>query len=220
MSNTLVDPRVSRANFDRELARYREFQADYIRRGWWIAKAEFPIVFVVFGSDKGLVKTVVFGALLDFTNYDLWPPSVKLVDPFTMVPYKARELPSPLLRRVGSPQPTTPAGPAGGAQATPAPPTGPTQPGSGPTPPAAPAVELVQPIAQSWGPDEVPFICLPGIREYHDNPAHTGDSWLLHRGRGEGTLHFILEQLYKYGVRPLKLAIQVQLQFHAEEVPA
>lgn len=46
-----------------------------------------------------------------------------------------------------------------------------------------------------------PMICLPGIREYHLHPAHTGDAWLLHRGKdGEGSLGFILDKLYEYGV--------------------
>ena len=45
-----------------------------------------------------------------------------------------------------------------------------------------------------------PFICIPGIREYHNHPAHTGDSWLLHRRDGEGTLGFIVDKLYEYGI--------------------
>src|SRR5258706_394570 len=31
-----------------------------------------------------------------------------------------------------------------------------------------------------------PFLCLPGIREYHNHPQHTGDDWLLHRAVGAG----------------------------------
>jgi hypothetical protein len=50
-------------------------------------------------------------------------------------------------------------------------------------------------------PDEIPFLCIPGVREYHQHPAHTGNSWLLHRGTGEGTLFFIVDQLWKYGVQ-------------------
>src|SRR3990170_4344879 len=47
----------------------------------------------------------------------------------------------------------------------------------------------------------LPFICIPGIREYHIHPAHTGDFWLLHRKKGgEGTLGFIIDKLYEYGI--------------------
>jgi len=49
--------------------------------------------------------------------------------------------------------------------------------------------------------DKIPFFCIPGVREYHNHPAHTGDSWLLHRGTGgEGTLGFLVEKLYQYGI--------------------
>jgi hypothetical protein len=58
----------------------------------------------------------------------------------------------------------------------------------------------IQELAQK---DEMgfPFICIPGIREYHEHPAHTGDLWLLHRKKGgEGTLGFILDKMYTYGI--------------------
>lgn len=37
-----------------------------------------------------------------------------------------------------------------------------------------------------------PFLCLPGLREYHHHPQHTGDDWLLHRVAGEGRLGRVL----------------------------
>ena len=171
----LVDPAVSRAKFAREVARYRELEDDYIRRGWWMVRAEFPEVFVVFGSPAVNPPAVAFGALLDFTNYDLWPPSVRLVNPFTRVRYRPDELPTRLPRRL------------------PGPPDG-----------AGQSAVVVQPLVQHHGPDGVPFVCLPGVREYHQHPAHSGDSWLLRRSRGEGTLHFLLDQLDRFGVRPIK----------------
>ncbi|WP_241359668.1 putative metal-binding protein, partial [Escherichia coli] len=68
---------------------------------------------------------------------------------------------------------------------------------------------------QALGPDDIPFLCLPGVREYHDHPAHTGDSWLLHRRSGEGSLHFILESIWKHGVEPLdgfNVMVQVEVR--------
>lgn len=29
---------------------------------------------------------------------------------------------------------------------------------------------------------KLPFLCVRGVREYHEHPQHTGDSWLLYRG--------------------------------------
>lgn len=162
---TLVDPRVSITKFDREIALYKNLERDFCSRGWFMAKAEFPEVFVVFTCPKVTPSVVMLGALLDFTNYDFLPPSVRLVNPFTRVPYKYDELPSRLERNVGKE-----------------------------------GVIQIQPMMQpGYTPDALPFLCLPGIREYHDNPAHTGDSWLQRRGKGEGTLIFILEQIAKYG---------------------
>lgn len=175
----LVDPAVSRAKFDLEIAKYRELEDYHLRRGVWLVRAKYPEMFVVFGAPKLKPPAVIFGALLDFSNYDLWPPSVKLVDPFTRVPYKHGELPYHLLR-----QPSTPSSPA---------------------PPGQVQMVMQQPddLMQAHSLDEIPFLCIQGVREYHEHPAHTGDPWLLHRDGGKGTLHLLLERIYKYGVEPL-----------------
>ena len=200
----LVDPNVSRAKFSRELAEYRAIEDEHIRRGWWILRAEYPEVFVVFANSQLRPPAVIFGAVLDFTNYDLWAPSVKLVDPFTRQPYKAKELPTVLKRRtVMSPPPEIAAMVSlQGGQAA--------------------QMMREDPLMQAHSPDEEPFLCLPGIREYHEHPAHTGDSWLLHRARGEGRLYFILEKLYRYGVQPIN-SYNIQMvpiiNFGQQEVP-
>lgn len=49
-------------------------------------------------------------------------------------------------------------------------------------------------------PDDFPFICIRGVREYHDHPAHSGDSWFLYRTKGEGKLGFILDQLFNFSI--------------------
>ena len=41
------------------------------------------------------------------------------------------------------------------------------------------------------------FLCLPGIREYHSHPQHTGDDWLLHRPMQEGSISTISERLWR-----------------------
>lgn len=191
-SEILVDPAVSRAKFERELTGYAAIAADRRRLGWWLLSAEFPEILVAFATPQLRPPAVAFGALLDFTNYDLWPPSVKLVSPFTGVPYRVKELPPALMfkRRLPNPQQVD-------------------LPGVGVT-----EIYSEQALLVAHGPDEVPFLCLPGVREYHDHPAHTGDDWLLHRNRGEGTLYFILDKLYRYGVEPLKgfeYRIQIQI---------
>lgn len=196
----LVDPAVSRAKFDREVERYRQMGDDCRRRGWWLLDATFPNVLVAFVAPQVRPRPLVFAVRINFDNYDLWAPSVRLVDPFTGALLKTRELPPGLtfMRLV---------------------------PGEGMVEIEGlgklPAQNVPQPLLQHYGPDELPFICLPGIREYHEHPGHSGDDWLLHRDRGEGTLYFLLEKLARYGLEPVKqyqLALQV-VGFANGEVP-
>ncbi len=56
-----------------------------------------------------------------------------------------------------------------------------------------------------------PFLCLPGNREYHNHPQHTGDDWLLHRAAGEGRLAVIAERIWQRMVRNV-IGLQVVLQ--------
>jgi len=59
--------------------------------------------------------------------------------------------------------------------------------------------ELQSLMQQNKG--KLPFLCIAGIREYHNHARHTGDLWFLHRKiGGEGTMGFIVEKLYDYGV--------------------
>ena len=173
-----MDPAISRIKFDREIATFRSIAAERRAQGWWLFEASYPEVLFAFVAPQLRPAPVLFGVLLDFTNYDLWAPSVRFVDPFTKRPYLAREIPPSLIlqRKIILPVP----GMEGINQ------------------------EGFQPLLLSHSPDMEPFLCLPGVREYHDHPAHTGDSWLLHRDSGEGTLHFLLETIAKYGVEPLR----------------
>jgi hypothetical protein len=185
-----VDEAVSRRKFDRELAAYQILQPDYRKRGWILAKAEFPVVEVVFGTPKTRPPAIVCAVRLDFTNYDLVPPSVTFVDPFSGTPLPAKALGGFAMSKL-----------LGMEGATPETVTARLQSGA-----------TVQPLLQAHRPEDVPFLCLPGVREYHDHPAHTGDSWLLHRRSGEGSLHFILEQIWASGVNPIRdINYQVQV---------
>ena len=184
----VVDPGVSQAKFDREVAAYRELEVTYRKRGWLLLDAKFPEVLVAFAATKLRPAPIVAAVVMDFTDYDLRPPSVRFVDPFTREKLLASNVPFQMYRR-------------------------PPMPG---VPPEAIAAFMQQggiqlsPLLQSNRQDDYPFLCLPGVREYHDNPAHTGDSWLLHRGSGEGSLAFILEKIWTYGVMPIS-GYQVQL---------
>jgi len=69
--------------------------------------------------------------------------------------------------------------------------------------------------------DQIPFFCIPGVREYHEHTAHTGDAWFLHRKRaGEGSLCFILDNLQLYGTNPItSFNLQINLNGQFVNVP-
>lgn len=179
----VVDPAVSRAKFDREVADFRAMAADYAARGWFLLEAEFPEILVLLAAPQIKPSPIVTGVLLDYADYDVRPPSLRLVDPFSRQPYAAvAELPTQLLREIEMDAPQIMGLPG-----------------------MAPArMVQQQPLMQPYpdGPDP-PFLCLAGVREYHDHPAHSGDRWELHRAAGAGKLVRLLEVIDTYGIRPL-----------------
>ena len=190
-----VDPAVSRTKFDREIAEYRSTEADYRARGWFLVRAEWPVAIVVLASKKTTPPTVVTAVQFDYTNYDAEPPSVRFVDPFSGRLLLNKEIPTRLLRRVAGPAILAPDG----------------------------AAELpVQDLLQGNSPEDVPFLCIAGVKEYHDHPGHTGDPWELHRPNGEGRLVRLVEIISKYGLEPVaSLAVNLspQLSFALTEPP-
>jgi hypothetical protein len=199
-----VDPQVSRAKFDRELAEYWQLEADYRRRGWLLIRAEFPLVLVVLAAPQLAPPAIVTGVAFDYTNYDMLPPSVRLVDSFTGEPYMANELPTYLKRAVEAGGPPIP-----NLQL-----------------PLGAQARLIsqQPLMQWYGPEDIPFLCIAGVREYHEHPGHSGDAWELHRRSGAGRLVRLLETIAKYGVQPIS-EYQISLQprisgFIQREVPS
>ena len=68
--------------------------------------------------------------------------------------------------------------------------------------------------------DDQPFLCIPGVREYHNHTYHTGDSWFLHRGVGnQGSLCFILDNLQLYGTSSIK-SFHVNIQVASPKIAA
>ena len=188
MSLQYVDPTVSRKKFEREIAEYRALENKYRERGWLLVHAEFPKVLIVLAAPKLIPAAIVMGVAFDYTNYDAAPPSVRIVNPFTGEPYKFKELPNPLNRALPRQEIAVPGIPAA----------------------ARMMLAGAQPYMQAHQPDDIPFLCLAGVREYHDHPAHSGDVWELHRTSGAGRLVRLLEIIHRYGIEPL-IGFGVQL---------
>lgn len=174
------DPSVSRRKFKREVAAALAHKP-FHEQGVWILRAEYPTVFAVLVTTRNvpLLRGILCGVHIDFTDFDVRPPSVRLVDPFkeTLLNYEACwkfTRFNPVL-------------PLPGAT------TGPQQ------------YEVV-PLLQHFDTNK-PFLCLPGVREYHDSSAHTGDSWFLHRRKN--ILIHILTILQQYGSNSATFHIQL-----------
>ena len=179
-----VDPAVSRRKFDREVAEFRSQAVEYGRRGWFLVDAEFPHALVILATARTKPMSVLCGVLFDYSNYDAAPPSVRLVHPLTREPYKWSEVPTRL------PRMTEPPDPEKVAQAL------------------AKGVSQVHveapPLMQALDDDDIPFLCIAGVREYHDHPAHSGDHWELHRTSGAGRLVRLVEIISKYGLETIQ----------------
>ncbi len=97
----------------------------------------------------------------------------------------------------------------------------------------APSVEFIDPISRDYAPPVAkalveteggaqnlivgthpdtgrPFFCIPGVRQYHSHPQHTGDPWLLHRPLRGGSLTLICERIWQTMARTL-LGVQIQM---------
>jgi Predicted metal binding domain len=182
MSVQYADLDVSRTKFDREIAEFRSLGDLYLKRGWLLVRAQFPRVLVLLAAPQVKPPAIVMGVSFDYTNYDAAPPSVRLVQPFSEEPYKFSELPTPLMRALPDQQIALPGIVEGGPQLN---------------------IQQQQPLMQAHAPDEIPFLCLAGVREYHEHPAHSGDLWELHRSNGAGRLVRLLEVISRYGIEPI-----------------
>ena len=185
-----VDPAVSRRKFDREIAEFRSQAAEYGRRGWFLVDAEFPRALVILATAKTQPLSILCGVWFDYSNYDAAPPSVRLVHPLTREPYKWSQVPTRLPRM---PTPGSPQAPKAVPQALP-PAVAQALP-----PAVAQALPPAQPFMQAHGDDDIPFLCIAGVREYHEHPAHTGDPWESYRTSGAGRLIRLVEVISKYG---------------------
>ena len=192
-----VDPVVSHAKFDREIAEYRSVEADYRARGWLLVNAEWPLAVVVLASKKTKPPTIVTAVQFDFTNYDAEPPSVRLIDPFSGRVLPSKDVPTHLPRTIVRPEMTMPDGSK------------------------MQRVEK-QDLMQAHSPEEAPFLCIPGVKEYHDHPGHSGDPWEIHRSGGEGRLVHLLSVISKYGLEPvsgLNVQLVPQVSFAISDAP-
>lgn len=171
----LVPVAVSCAKLAAELDDWEANAAIYGRRGWLLLDRGPLHAEVAFLASVPLVGAYAVPVItacvrLDYTNYDLWAPSLTFIDPRTR-------------------EPATPAVRA----------------------PATGAAGIRDALIDGHPHTGRPFLCLPGIREYHTHPQHTGDDWLLHRTTGAGRLAVICERIWHRMVRNI-VGLRVTMQ--------
>jgi hypothetical protein len=83
----VVDPEVTRLKLERELELWRENEETYRRRGWiLLGRHELEVDIGFLGRlPIGVQQIPAMTACvrIDFTNFDVWPPSVEFIDPLT-----------------------------------------------------------------------------------------------------------------------------------------
>lgn len=175
----IADPSVSRRKFKREVAAALAHKP-FHEQGVWILRAEYPTVFAVLITTRKVPiwRGILCGVHINFADFDVRPPSVKFVDPFNETPLNFNECWK--FPRLNS-KPPLPGATAGPQQYE--------------------AVTLLQAFDLNK-----PFLCLQGVREYHDSSAHTGDSWFLHRRKN--LLIHILTTLQQFGSSSASLQVQ------------
>ena len=199
MTEQYVDPAVSRAKFAREIAEYRSLEADYCARGWFLVKADWPVAVVLLASSKTRPPAIVVAVRFDYTNYDAGPPSVRFIDPFNGRCLLGKEIPTRLSRAIPGQEIPVPV-------------------------PGGPKLQMrmAQDLMQAHSPEDLPFLCVPGVKEYHDHPGHSGDPWEMHRSAGEGRLVHLLSVISKYGLEPVtgfNVNLVPQVSFSVSEPP-
>jgi hypothetical protein len=166
----LVDPAVSAAKLAGQLADWQANEEVYRERGWILLGSGELHVDVGFSARLPLgplsdVPAIPLAVRIGFENYDVWAPSVRVIDPISR-----RWLEVPRLRAPDF-------GAAGEGE--------------------APLDFFVNGHPETGRV----FLCTPGVREYHSHPEHSGDDWLLYRGRGFGTLGQLCDLLWRLTAR-------------------
>ncbi len=199
------DVRVTRAKFDRQVNDFNKNASDYRKEGIICLKIEFPVLEFAFlaketqynlnlnmlAPEGGVVLQQIgihrqvphylFSIRLDYSSFDATPPSLRIINPFTS------ELSS---------------------QVSIAPFITPSQQDSNSL-----IDDRLKTINQNIllkDNDDQLFVCLRGLREYHEHPQHNGDSWFLYRLKGKGNVLHILDQLQIYAISNLNAIVDKQ----------
>lgn len=188
-NNVYVDSEVAKSKFEAQWKLFKDRKQEYRDRGIFCIKKSFPILefaficpklkfqqTIIMGPRKGNIVErpipwVALALSFDYSNFDVLPPSVRLIDVLTR-----KEVFAPPIQIVILP----------------------SQQNMSKLPDAKFGVEPQRILIPDL--DGRQFICLPGIREYHLHPEHNGDSWFLYRNKDNCKLTNLLDKIFLYSI--------------------
>lgn len=170
-----VDPIVTKSKFKNEIDNYIKNEHLYRNLGVICTGINFEenSIMLLFAASNLKFNPIVFSILIDYSNWDVEPPSVKFINPFSHELLKRNEIHIQFYQKKNEIVRILPNG------------------------------SIAEPDILQGSPDAVPFLCIPGVKEYHDHPAHTGDFWMLLREKGEGKLCTLIEQIYNHSINQI-----------------
>lgn len=174
---SLVEREVSLTKLRREMEQWR-LHSSHRERGWMLLRYDEATLQVEIGflarvtlsSGTEPLPAMVCAVRFTYDNYDLLPPSVEFIDPWTGAAARPHVRAFNVIDN-------------------------------------APREVLIDAHPET----QAPFLCIPGVREYHSHPQHTGDAWLLHRAMGAGNLSTLCERIWRFMVVNV-LGLNVQMQ--------
>lgn len=163
-----VDPEVTKLKFEKELQEFNALENEYRKKGVICFHVTSLSVSLIFAVPHLKPQPIAFAVNIDYTNWDVEPPSIQFIDPFTnkLLPREEIRIKFFQVRNKNN-------------------------------------VRVVNGRIQEQDllqPGNPPFFCIPGVKEYHNHAAHSGDSWMLHRTKGEGKLCVLIDQLYNHSI--------------------
>lgn len=197
-----VDQRVSRIKYERQVENYERLESSYRKEGIIALSIEFPYFEFAFFAKETLLqikdlsivpeKTLfirkpvpfcLFSIKIDYTNFDTMPPSISIINLFTSKKEKYVNVPPYI------------------------------------SPDQQNKQSLIDEKFKSINQNVLLqdnkkdlFFCLRGIKEYHEHPQHSGDSWFLYRTAGKGDIITILDQLQLYSIANFNKLVSQQLK--------
>jgi len=85
-----VDLVLNQIKFDQELELFRKEEGKYNRKGIFLIPQGGFVLKVIFTYIKSLPIRVVFSVLIDYTNWNVEPPSIKIINQQTGQIYYSR----------------------------------------------------------------------------------------------------------------------------------